>query len=182
MTEKALLAVIASFLAWPAAGQIHRCIEGGHTTYSQFPCGAPSATVADSDLRQDETPQETAARLQAEFEREIAARDAAVAAAAREEADRRAAKKQCEELLKKPHVLTIGWKGNVIEVEQYIKRHLNDPGSYQSANWGLVSRGCGGYRVRHAYRARNAFGGMVLVEQEFDLDHNGIVEAVRDIR
>lgn len=73
------------------------------------------------------------------------------------------------------------WDGSVVQVENYLRQTLNDPDSYQSVNWGKVmKRDDGGFFVRHSFRAKNAFGALILQDYVFVLDSAGqIVSAKR---
>lgn len=67
------------------------------------------------------------------------------------------------------------------QVKQYLDNNLNDPNSYESVNWSKVLEVTDGYnykyKVRHIYRAKNAFGGLILENQVFRLDKDfNIVE------
>jgi hypothetical protein len=68
-----------------------------------------------------------------------------------------------------------GWDGSVYQVKRYLKNNLKDPDSYQSIEWGPVSKKDGGYMVRHKYRAKNSFGGYDVQDQIFMLDSEGNV-------
>ena len=52
----------------------------------------------------------------------------------------------------------------------YLDDNLNDPKSYQSVEWGTLSTEGNVYKIRHKYRAKNAFGGYVLENKIFILD------------
>lgn len=70
------------------------------------------------------------------------------------------------------------WDGSVVQVKRFLKNTLNDPDSYDPVEWGQVVKDPtneGGYLVRHKYRARNAFGGMIMKHQIFKLDSLGNV-------
>lgn len=78
----------------------------------------------------------------------------------------------------KPVVHNSEWDGSVSQVKKFLKNTLNDPDSYESVEWGNVVEDPtkeGGYLVRHKYRARNAFGGMIMKHQVFKLDSLGNV-------
>jgi hypothetical protein len=66
----------------------------------------------------------------------------------------------------------------VSQVEDYLKRTLKDPDSYQSIEWGKVKKTAIGYKVWHRYRAKNSFGGYVVETTEFILDSRGNVISV----
>lgn len=72
------------------------------------------------------------------------------------------------------------WDGSVRGVERYLAAALNDPDSYQPADWGPVRPVPGGYTVRHRYRARNTLGGVMLHDQIFWLDSRGSVGRVEN--
>lgn len=65
--------------------------------------------------------------------------------------------------------------GSVWQVEEYLKRNLKDPDSYESIEWGTVTRNDNGYLVRHKYRAKNSFGGYVIESINFQLNTQGNV-------
>lgn len=73
------------------------------------------------------------------------------------------------------------WNGGVKQVEDYLKRTLRDPDSYESIEWSEVKQKDDGYYVRHKYRAKNGFGGNVITNQLFHLDFNGNVVDVKDL-
>lgn len=73
------------------------------------------------------------------------------------------------------------WNGGVKQVEDYLKRTLRDPDSYESIEWSEVKQKDDGYYVRHKYRAKNGFGGYVVVNQLFHLDFSGNVVDVKDL-
>jgi|LSQX01.2.fsa_nt_gb hypothetical protein len=67
------------------------------------------------------------------------------------------------------------WDGSVWQVKNYLKKNLNDPKSYEGIDWSKVIETGDTYKVKHKYRAKNAFGGYVVVEQIFTLDDEGNV-------
>lgn len=69
------------------------------------------------------------------------------------------------------------WDSSVKQVEDYLEMNLNDPDSYKSVQWGEVLKNPAnnGYIVRHAYRARNLMGGIMLYKHIFYLDSLGVV-------
>lgn len=74
------------------------------------------------------------------------------------------------------------WNGGVKQVEDYLKHsYLRDPDSYESIEWSEVKEKSDGYYVRHKYRAKNGFGGMVVANQLFHLDFSGNVVDVKDL-
>ena len=54
----------------------------------------------------------------------------------------------------------------------YLRRILNDPGSYKPAEWGPLIQSGAGYRIAHTYRAKNGFGALMLGGATFTLDSN----------
>ncbi len=79
------------------------------------------------------------------------------------------------------------YDASVSQVEQYLKKNLNDPKSYESIEWSQVNKtddnnnSAYKYWVRHKYRAKNIFGGYVVSNQIFYLDKNGNVIDFKDI-
>lgn len=73
-----------------------------------------------------------------------------------------------------------GWDSSVHQVERYLKNALKDPDSYDGIEWSKVVPAGTGYAVRHKYRARNSFGGMVIENQIFVLDAEGNVVGFQD--
>lgn len=66
------------------------------------------------------------------------------------------------------------WDGSVPIVEEYIKKSLNDPGSYESVKWGEVGKNSDGtYHVLHTFRAKNGFGGTITQLFQFTIDSDG---------
>ena len=81
-----------------------------------------------------------------------------------------------------PVVSNSAWNGSVLQVEQYLKRHLKDPSSLEVIEWGNVVSGPGNdFMVRVKYRAKNSFGGYAIEQKVFRLDANGAVRGVSDI-
>ncbi len=75
-----------------------------------------------------------------------------------------------------PKVHNSAWDGSVYQVEDYLKKALKDPDSYEGIEWSNVIKNSDGtYSVRHKYRARNSFGGMVVENWVFVLDEYGNV-------
>ena len=72
------------------------------------------------------------------------------------------------------------WDASVRQVEEYLKENLNDPSSYQAIDWSPVQKTGGGYAVRHKYRAKNAYGALVIANQIFFMDGTGKVIESRD--
>ena len=85
---------------------------------------------------------------------------------------------------KKEIVSNSEWDGSVKQVEEYLKNTLNDPKSYDPVEWGTVVRNpdVGWFIVRHKYRAKNVFGGVITMHQIFTLDSLGVVISVSDIQ
>lgn len=75
-----------------------------------------------------------------------------------------------------PKIENSAWDGSVYQVKNYLKKNLKDPDSYEGIEWSKVQENSNGtYTVRHKYRARNSFGGMVIENWVFELDENGNV-------
>lgn len=72
------------------------------------------------------------------------------------------------------------WDASVCQVEQYLKKNLKDPKSYDSIEWSRVTKENDNFRVRYKYRAKNSLGGYVLENQIFTLNSNGEVINVDD--
>ena len=70
------------------------------------------------------------------------------------------------------------WDGSVSQVVKYLKNNLKDPNSYESIEWGNVTKTDNGYVVRHKYRAKNSFGGYVIEHQLFHIDWQGNITSV----
>ena len=186
---------------FPVAAQtvVYKCIRGSEVTYSNQPCATPAGsppragtgTFTEMGATADDF--RSAEDIQAEFERDMAQRErrrtenaeeearAEARARATREAERIEREACAAELRGKPVVVNNGWNGGVHQVEQYLKRHLKDPDSFQAIEWSPVRRSCEGYAVRVKYRARNSFGGMVIEEKLFRLDTAGTVERVLGI-
>lgn len=76
------------------------------------------------------------------------------------------------------------WDGSVKQVEDYLNNTLNDPDSYESVEWSpVVKESSAGQRfvVRHKYRAKNGFGGVILKDQLFTLDSLGVIINIQDL-
>ena len=64
----------------------------------------------------------------------------------------------------------------VSTVKTYLKKHLNDPSSLEFIRWGeLQNTYDGGFMVDVKYRAKHAFGGLVLIQGVFYLSSTGDV-------
>jgi len=75
-------------------------------------------------------------------------------------------------------VFNSGFDGSVRQIEDYLKKTLNDPFSVKFESWGEVMRfetGPCTYMAWCRYRAKNAYGGYVLTKQTFCMDANGVV-------
>lgn len=182
---------VVALLAGIAAGdlqaqrQIYKCIENGRVIYSERKvCSDPPVRDESSSATAEDLPPDgvdIAAEIQAEFEKERAAKreaqEANRAKAAAEEAARALAEADCKaEMRRKAVVANSAWDGSVFQVEHYLKqRYLRDPDSYESVAWTKVERDCSGYRVMGTYRARNGFGGMNVESAIFELDRAGNV-------
>lgn len=184
----AFAGLAAALLSAPLHAQtrMYKCIENGKVIYSERPlCAAARPGTAGSHLSEPEDlpPDgvDVAAEIQAEFEREVAAKRAEQAAGrARAAAEAKARTVQTEdchaEMSRKALVWNSAWDGSVRQVEQYLKRHhLRDPDSYEALSWSPVVRSCSGYIVKATYRARNGFGGMNVETAIFELDRSGNV-------
>jgi hypothetical protein len=71
------------------------------------------------------------------------------------------------------------WDGSFNEVKKYLMVTLNDPGSVQYDFWSKVVMTDGGWEVRCRYRARNAFGALMLQSHIFTI-RNGVVVSKRE--
>lgn len=66
------------------------------------------------------------------------------------------------------------WDASVPAVKRYIKRNLNDPGSYESVKWDWARKNEDGtYTVWHTFSAKNAFGGRVKETMTFKVSADG---------
>lgn len=73
-------------------------------------------------------------------------------------------------------VMNSAWDGSVWQAEDYIKRRLKDPESFEAIEWGQVVLVPGGtYQVRCLYRAKNSFGGFAIEQVLLELDRDGNV-------
>lgn len=70
------------------------------------------------------------------------------------------------------------WDGSFYEVEQYLKRQMRDPDSFEAIKWTSPIKGCGTYTVGVRYRAKNGFGGYVVEEAVATLAADGQVLSV----
>lgn len=77
------------------------------------------------------------------------------------------------------------WDSSVVQVQDYLKRNLNDANSVQYVEWSKVNIAQNPtsykYWVRCKYRAKNALGAYVLANQIFYLDEKGEVVDVKDL-
>ena len=84
--------------------------------------------------------------------------------------------KEIHERTNLPKIQNSVWDGSVYQVKNYLKRSLKDPDSYEGIEWSnVIENSNGTYTVRHKYRARNSFGGMVFENWMFVLDEHGNV-------
>lgn len=68
------------------------------------------------------------------------------------------------------------WDGSVRQVTDYLRKNLNDYDSYKSVKWyKVVKNDDGGAMVRHTFRAKNAYGGVILQDLSFVMDSEGTV-------
>jgi len=81
-----------------------------------------------------------------------------------------------------PIVHNSNWDGSVRQVKDFLKENLNDPDSYEAVTWSPVQQNPDNHDfiVRHKYRARNGFGGLMIYDQIFTLDSLGDVINVSD--
>lgn len=188
----AALALVACLMSGAAEAQrqLYKCVENGKVIYSERKvCAEPAPRDASRAAAERDVPPDgvnMAAEIQAEFERELAAKRAAQdtqrATAAAAEAARAKAAADCETELGRPAaVVNSAWDGSVWQAEHYLKRYyLRDPKSYASVGWGPVVRACSGYTVRGTFRARNGFGGMTVETAVFEFDRAGnVIDMVR---
>jgi hypothetical protein len=71
------------------------------------------------------------------------------------------------------------WDGSFEEVKKYLSSVLNDPNSVDYDFWSKVVMTDSGWEIRVRYRAKNAFGALILKDQVFTVWNGGVV-AVRD--
>lgn len=84
--------------------------------------------------------------------------------------------KEMEKLENLPNIENSVWDGSVYQVKNYLKKNLKDPDSYEGIEWSNVIKNSDEtYTVRHKFRARNSFGGMVIEDWVFILDKEGNV-------
>lgn len=71
------------------------------------------------------------------------------------------------------------WDGSVSEVERFLKRNLKDPKSFDAIDWykpvARLLDGKYAWAVRVRYRAKNSFGGYVIEDQTFYIQHSQVV-------
>ena len=67
------------------------------------------------------------------------------------------------------------WDGSVYQVEQWLKKSLRDPSSFEAVKWGRVKKIDSGYQVALTYRAKNGFGGSNVTNAVFLLSEEGVV-------
>ena len=87
-------------------------------------------------------------------------------------------KEEIENTVHKMKVENNSYDGSVWQVKQYLDKTLKDPDSYESIEWGKVTRNAQGYEVRHKFRAKNSFGGYVIEEYIYQIDMQGNVVGV----
>ena len=90
-------------------------------------------------------------------------------------------KQQLEREKNLPKITNSPWDGSVWQVEDYLKKNLKDPDSYQGIEWSEVIENNDVYQVRHKYRAKNSFGGYVVENCIFSLTKEGTVIDVKQI-
>lgn len=81
-----------------------------------------------------------------------------------------------------PKIMNSPWDSSVAQVQNYLKKNLKDPGSYESIEWSKVNNSKDGYWVRHKYRAKNSLGGFVIENKIFYINFDGIVTKVVDYK
>lgn len=98
-------------------------------------------------------------------------------------AEREAAEKAKEEAIaaeRGPRPENSEWDAAVKEVTAFLRKNLKDPDSIQYDEWSPVSalelNGKHYWAVRVRYRAKNSFGGYVLSNQVFLIQHGRIVD------
>lgn len=87
-------------------------------------------------------------------------------------------------------VINSAWDNSVFQVEDFLKANLlKDPDSYQSIEWQPVlkipnstSIGVTHYIVVHKFRAKNSFAGYNVEQYMFELDNEGKVIDVRNMK
>lgn len=91
------------------------------------------------------------------------------------------AKNQSQPAKAEQIVSNSAYDGSVRQVEEWMKKNLNDPGSLQVVEWSpVVKTEQGNFVVRCKFRAKNAMGGLVLQNKAFILGPTGIVMAATD--
>jgi hypothetical protein len=132
----------------------------------------PTSTPTRAERRRLAAEKRRQEREQARQQRE-AQRQAAAAAEQAAQAERQ---KRIDERVKNN-----SWDGAVPAVVDYLKNTLNDFNSAEWMEWGqTVKTDSGGYMVRLKYRAKNAFGGLIIKHQVFTMDSEGNVTGVLD--
>ena len=82
-----------------------------------------------------------------------------------------------------PKVEQLSGTGEVWQVTYYVKQHLKDPDSYQSREWTkMITNSKGNYSVTHEFGAKNGFGGYNTERWMFELDKDGHILNVVDMR
>lgn len=78
-------------------------------------------------------------------------------------------------------VMNSAYDGSVRQVEEWLQKNLNDPGSFQPVEWSkVVKTDQGNFVVRCKFRVKNAMGGLVLQNKAFILGPTGIVITATD--
>jgi hypothetical protein len=65
------------------------------------------------------------------------------------------------------------WDGSVQQVKSWLKSNAKDPDSIEYLDWSPVKKNDKGFFVRVKYRGNNSFGGKVIEEKIFFMDHSG---------
>jgi hypothetical protein len=181
------------FMAMPlsASAGIFKCHgSDGQLIFSDKPC-PKDAVVVERRLSEDEVWEIERKKARARYEkeqqeeRERLVRKEKAAEKERQQRLLEASLKMEEEIKRwtlvptksKGPVHNSAWDGSVYQAENYLKRNLKDPDSYEAIEWGRVLTRNNGeeYRVRCKYRAKNSFGGYVIGHHVFALDAEGNV-------
>ena len=95
-------------------------------------------------------------------------------------------KKRAQENVQgKEIVVNSSLDGSVKQVQTYLKNSVNDWDSYESIEWSPVRKvpaSTYDFVVRHKFRTKNGFGGMVLNDKIFYLDAAGEVVNVEEYK
>lgn len=153
-------------------------------TWFVFAFGMLACTVP--AVAQGQTPEEMKREVEAEFERlrqtdeakKLAPRPPPIKAETQPSKPREQVRQTAPT---RGAVQNSGWDGSVHQVERYLKTVLKDPDSYDGIEWSKVMPSGPQFVVRHKYRARNSFGGMVIENRIFVLDAAGNVLGSQEV-